>query len=61
MGTFFEQIAGEAKRLDAADKDHRDPIAYAAALQQAQKRVRSNPQWVSPYYWAPFVLIGPPK
>jgi CHAT domain-containing protein len=61
MGTFFEQIAKAARQYDSADKDHRDKIAYAAALHAAQKQVRAQPQWSSPYYWAPFVLIGPPQ
>jgi CHAT domain-containing protein len=61
MGTFFEQIAKAAKQYDSADKEHRDPIEYAAALHEAQKRVRSQPQWSSPYYWTPLVLIGPPQ
>jgi CHAT domain-containing protein len=35
---------------------------YAEALQQARRRVRENKEreWQNPYYWAPFVLIGPP-
>jgi CHAT domain-containing protein len=35
---------------------------YAAALREAKRSIRSdreNPQWRHPYYWAPFVLIGP--
>ena len=35
---------------------------HAAALRQAKREVRSdpdNPTWQHPYYWAPFVLIGP--
>jgi CHAT domain-containing protein/tetratricopeptide (TPR) repeat protein len=51
MGTFFEAIA-------KADRDG-TKINYAEALQQARKAIRANRQWASPYYWAPFVLIGP--
>jgi CHAT domain-containing protein/tetratricopeptide (TPR) repeat protein len=51
MGTFFEAIA-KADRSGAK-------INYAAALQEARKSIRANRQWSSPYYWAPFVLIGP--
>ncbi|MHB1035058.1 MAG: CHAT domain-containing protein [Pirellulales bacterium] len=37
-------------------------VNYAAALHQATRRLRDkNPQWRSPYYWAPFALIGPAK
>ena len=51
MSTFFEGLtaAGEGGR-----------VPYARALQQARLRVRSQPRWASPYYWAPFVLVGPP-
>ncbi len=56
MGTFFEQIA---------HADGKDPISYAKALREAQLKVRNdksqNAKWSSPYYWAPFVLIGPPQ
>jgi CHAT domain-containing protein len=38
-----------------------DPVAYARALQDARKKVRAEPRWSSPFYWAPFVLIGPPE
>lgn len=30
----------------------------AAALADAQRRLRANPQYQHPYYWAPFVLVG---
>jgi CHAT domain-containing protein len=35
---------------------------HAAALRQAKWEIRKdkdNPTWQHPYYWAPFVLIGP--
>lgn len=51
MGTFFEAIA-------KADREKK-PANYAAALQEARKSVRANARWSSPYYWAPFVLVGP--
>jgi CHAT domain-containing protein len=51
MGTFFEQLSQQ----NHAGGD----VAYAFALQSAQKKVRNHPEWSSPYYWAPFVLIGP--
>ena len=41
MGTFFEQIAGEAKAAN--------PITYAAALHEAQLKVRGQSKWSSPY------------
>ena len=51
MGNFFEAVA-KADRAGA-------PVNYAKALQAARKAIRLNPQWSSPYYWAPFVLVGP--
>ena len=50
MGAFFTALA--------RTKD-RDTPTYAAALHEARKTVRANSQWSAPYYWAPFVLIGP--
>ncbi len=54
IGTFFEEIARQRKAAE--------PITYAEALQKARKKLREgskDPRWASPYYWAPFVLIGP--
>jgi CHAT domain-containing protein/Tfp pilus assembly protein PilF len=33
----------------------------AEALRQAKLELMRNPRYASPYYWAPFVLIGEPK
>jgi CHAT domain-containing protein len=38
-----------------------NPGAYAKALDEAKKKVRSTERWSSPFYWAPFVLIGTPE
>jgi CHAT domain-containing protein len=35
-----------------------DRLAPALALRRAQQRVRRNPRWERPYYWAGFVLQG---
>jgi CHAT domain-containing protein len=35
------------------------PPDYAAALHAAKRWVRQQPKWQSPFYWAPFVMIGP--
>jgi CHAT domain-containing protein len=51
IGTFVEEIA-------AALKENQRPN-YALALQKARRAVRASPQRSTPYYWAPFVLIGP--
>ena len=39
-----------------------DSVDYARALRDAKRWIRNNPQhpeWKSPYFWAPFVLVGP--
>jgi len=33
----------------------------AEALRQAKLELMRNPRYASPYYWAPFVLVGEPK
>ena len=33
-------------------------MSKGASLRQAQQNLLRNPQYRSPYYWAPFVLIG---
>jgi CHAT domain-containing protein len=35
------------------------PPDYAAALHASKRWVRQQPKWQSPFYWAPFVMIGP--
>ena len=32
---------------------------YAKCLHEAKRWVRKQEKWKSPYYWAPFVLVGP--
>ena len=46
MDAFFEEIMT------------RKTASYAQALQQARKRLRHRPERESPFFWAPFVLIG---
>ena len=60
MGTFFEKIAESMPTSGG----RQNPISYATALHESQLKIRNdpqNPKWSSPYYWAPFVLIGPPQ
>jgi CHAT domain-containing protein len=71
IGGFFQRIAAQLSvpSRESGDgghvvqKDGGPPaaVAYAQALHDARMHVRSQPQWSSPYYWAPFVLIGPPS
>jgi CHAT domain-containing protein len=51
MGIFFEHVAGMLERGERID--------YAAALRAAQETLRAKSDHASPYYWAPFVLVGP--
>lgn len=51
MNTFFEGITRPTK--------DGKPISFCEALQTARKKVREDSHYRSPYYWAPFVIIGP--
>jgi CHAT domain-containing protein len=51
MGTFFQELTKV--------RDGRGPVPFARALQLARQQIRSRPEWASPFYWAPFVLLGP--
>jgi CHAT domain-containing protein len=35
------------------------PVDFAQALRDARRSVRNQSAWTSPYFWAPFVLVGP--
>jgi tetratricopeptide (TPR) repeat protein len=50
MGTLFAAIA-------SAERKGRTPD-IALALRNAKRRVREDPRWADPFYWAPFVLSG---
>jgi len=54
MFFFIDEINGLISA--STEPDH------AAALRQAKREIRNDedhPEWQHPYYWAPFVLIGP--
>lgn len=51
IASFFEFIA--------ADSDKTDQLGAAASLHAAKLKTRNDPRWQAPYYWAPFVLLGP--
>ncbi len=53
MDAFVAAVAPAAQ--------HGQRLACAQALRQARLRVRANPGWTAPFYWAPFVLLGPPE
>jgi CHAT domain-containing protein len=50
LDTFAELDAGAGT----------DPAARARALQSAMRKVRANPRWSHPAYWAAFTLVGEP-
>ncbi len=38
------------------------PSSFAAKLRKARRLARSgkiNPRWKHPFYWAPYIMIGP--
>ncbi len=51
VATFLESVADSLR-------DSRLP-SFAASLHQAKLHVRRDPRWSAPYFWAPFVLLGP--
>jgi CHAT domain-containing protein len=51
MATFFAAAAEAARQ-------GKKP-SYPAALREARLQVRRQEKWSAPFYWAPFVLIGP--
>lgn len=53
MSVFFETVT--------TGENQGQPVSFAQALQQARLQVKRNPQTSAPFYWAPFVLIGPPE
>ena len=44
--------------LASAEKES-EPTDYARALHNAQRWIRQQDKWSSPYYWGTFVLMGP--
>ena len=49
-----------ARTMEAFYTDMRSGKTPADALASARRRVASSPAFCQPFYWAPFVLIGPP-
>ncbi|MCS6864062.1 MAG: CHAT domain-containing tetratricopeptide repeat protein [Gemmataceae bacterium] len=50
MGAFFSAI-----------RPAQGPaLTYADALKQARLAIRKKPGWEAPFFWAPFVYLGPP-
>ncbi len=40
---------------------HGPAVAYPDALKQARLAIRKKPGWEAPFFWAPFVYLGPPE
>jgi CHAT domain-containing protein len=51
MVAFFAEVTASARKGE--------PVSYARALQLARRKVRGQDKWSAPYYWGPFVLLGP--
>lgn len=47
MGNFYRELLSGNQSMSAS-----------AALRSAQLRLRRNPRWRAPYYWAPFTIQG---
>jgi CHAT domain-containing protein len=50
MEAFFAEVTAASQRDG--------PVLYAQALQRARRKVRETSKWSTPFYWAPFVLVG---
>jgi CHAT domain-containing protein len=50
IGGLFDAIAASEARARTPE--------VARALRDAKRRVRQDPRWTDPFYWAPFVLSG---
>jgi CHAT domain-containing protein/tetratricopeptide (TPR) repeat protein len=50
MGAFFGAVRPATGKA----------AAYPDALKAARQTVRGKPGWEAPFYWAPFVYVGPP-
>jgi CHAT domain-containing protein len=53
MEAFVAEVAEAAGRGDK--------LPCARALRNARLKVRGHADWSTPFYWAPFVLLGPPE
>jgi CHAT domain-containing protein len=51
VSEFFRNLSPQLRSGHSVD--------YAQALRDARRSVRNQSAWTSPYFWAPFVLIGP--
>jgi tetratricopeptide (TPR) repeat protein len=51
MGTFFSAIKPGGGKA----------VSYPEALKAARIAVRGKPGWEAPFFWAPFVYVGPPE
>ncbi len=50
MGAFFGAVRAPGGK----------PVAYPDALRAARLAVKGKPGWEAPFFWAPFVYLGPP-
>jgi CHAT domain-containing protein len=53
MEVFFARLTEDAKQGRT--------ISFARALQESRLHLRQQAGRAAPFYWAPFVLIGPPE
>ena len=53
-----ELVAGFFERT-ADDLEKNNRLDVAESLHESKLKIRNDPRWQSPYYWAPFVLLGP--
>jgi CHAT domain-containing protein len=53
MAVYFQGLTEAARQTRA--------LPYARALQEGRLQLRRQERTAAPFYWAPFVLLGPPE
>ena len=52
------ELVGELFRRIASAEKHGSSLDDAIALRDAKKKLRADPKWADPFYWAGFVISG---
>lgn len=56
---LLSTVSSAAEPTPARAEARGETPDYAKCLHEAQRFIRKQEKWKSPYYWALFVLVGP--